>query len=99
VGGEEARPDRYKSFTGIDCDGQSRELVAAIRRHIDDPSRSDAFWEAFKTKLAEASDTGRHPADQLRILCAAVGYIEELLERNGDTAGIALLHRLEEECC
>lgn len=96
---EEPRPDRYKSFAGIDCTGDSLQLVAAIRRHIDDPAKTDAFWEAFKVKLAQAADRNQHAPDELRIVCEAVTYIEDLFERWGDADGLALLRRVEEECC
>ncbi len=93
------KPDRYKSFAGIDCIGDSRRLIAAIRRHIDDPAKTDAFWEAFKRKLGEVGDADRHNPDELHIVCSYIAYIEELFERHGDTDGLALLQRLEEECC
>lgn len=96
---DQHRPDRYRSFAGIDCVGDSRRLVAAIRRHIDDPARTDAFWEAFKLRLAQVGDEARHAPDELRLVCSSVAYIEELFERWGDEDGLALLHRLEEECC
>lgn len=94
------RPDRYRSYNGIDCMGDSRRLVAAISRHIDDPAKTDAFWEAFKVKLAQAaSDGDHHAADELRLVCGAITYIEELFERYGDQEGLALLHQVEEACC
>ena len=89
--------DRYKTFTGIDCVGDSRRLIGLIRRHIDDPAKTDGFWEAFKSKLAEVGDAGR--PDELRVVCSYVYYIEDLFERYGDSEGIALLQRLEEQCC
>lgn len=51
-----ARPDRYVSFAGIDCAGDSRRLIEAVLGHIDNPARTNALWEAFKTKLAAAAD-------------------------------------------
>lgn len=70
------KPDRYRSFAGIDCDGGSRRLVAAIRRHIDDPAKTDAFWEAFKVRLAQVGDSRHHTPDELRLVCSSVSYIE-----------------------
>lgn len=37
--------DRYITFKGIDGDGNARQLVAMLRRHIDAPDGSNAFWE------------------------------------------------------
>jgi hypothetical protein len=93
------RPDRYHSFRGIDCAGGSRQVLAALTRHIADPARAGPFWEAFKVKLAAAGDgSGDHP-DELRLVCSSITYIEELFEREDDAAGLELLHRLEEDCC
>ena len=89
--------DRYKSFAGIDCDGDSRRLIGLIRRHIDDPDKTDDFWEAFKGKLAEVG--GEAKPDGLRLVCSYVSYIEDLFERYADRDGIALLQQLEERCC
>lgn len=89
--------DRYKSFTGIDCDGDSRRLIEMIRRHIDDPARTDGFWDAFKDKLADVGNEAK--PDGLRLVCSYVYYIEDLFERYGDSEGLALLQQLEEQCC
>ncbi|MBK8174067.1 MAG: N(2)-fixation sustaining protein CowN [Rhodospirillales bacterium] len=96
---EHTDTDRYKTFEGIDCVGNSLRLVAAIRSHIDDPTKTNAFWEVFKVKLAEAADQERHAPDELRLICSYVYLIEELFERYGDAAGLALLRQIEEECC
>ena len=96
---EQPQPDRYRSFAGIDCMGDSRRLIAAVRHHIDDPAKTDAFWEQFKSKLAKVGDSERHTPDELHIVCSYVAYIEELFERYRDAEGLALLQRLEEECC
>lgn len=93
------KPDRYKSFAGIDCMGDSRRIIQALRRHIDDPDRTNAFWQAFKRHLADAEDTDGSKPDVLRLVCSNVYYIEELFEHYGDEEGLILLQRLEEECC
>lgn len=33
------------------------------------------------------------------LVCSYVSYIEDLFERYGDSEGLALLQRLEEQCC
>lgn len=95
----DALSDRYVSFKGIDCDGNAAELVTAIRRHIDMPERTNAFWERFKDRLAQADSVHARTADGLCLLCSHVYYIEEMFEEYGDEAGLALLRRLEDECC
>jgi hypothetical protein len=65
--------DRYTTFAGIDCAGNSLRLVQAIRRHIDDPAKTNKFWEAFKVKLAHAElEPVKRKADQLCLLCSHV---------------------------
>lgn len=95
----DALTDRYVSFKGIDCDGNAVELIAAIRRHIDDPARTNAFWDRFKERLAQADSVHARTADGLCLLCSHVYYIEELFEEYEDVEGLALLRKLEDECC
>ncbi len=91
--------DRYVSFKGIDCAGNARRVVERLRMHIDDPARTNAFWERFKEKLAVADDPLKRQADGLCLLCASVCFIAELFEEHGDEEGLAMLRRLEDECC
>jgi hypothetical protein len=91
------QPERYTSFA--DCLGDSRHVIAAIRRHIRDPEKSNAFWDAFEGKLANVGDTERHTPDELHIVCSYIVYIEELFELYDDTEGLALLEKLEVDCC
>lgn len=93
------KPDRYKSFAGIDCLGESRRLIEIVQRHIRDPAKSNAFWAAFDHKLTEVGDTTRHTPDELRLICSYVVYLEELFERYDDAEGLALLQQIEEDCC
>jgi hypothetical protein len=92
--------DRYTTFAGIDCTGNSLRLVQAIRRHIDDPAKTNKFWEAFKVKLAHAElEPVKRKADQLCLLCSHVCYLDELFEEHDDKEGLELLRVLEVECC
>ena len=88
--------DRYVSFEGIDCDGNARELMAQIERLLDLPGRSNAFWEYFMKKRAGGS--GPKP-DDLFLLHSNINQVRELFETWDDEAAMALLTRLEEECC
>jgi hypothetical protein len=91
-----ASPDRYVSFKEIDCDGNARAVMAMIRKHIDDPARSNAFWEYFKTKAAGGS--GPRP-DELFLIHSNLNQIRELFETWEDTEALAALDLLEVECC
>ena len=88
--------DRYVSFSDIDCDGNARIMMARIRKHIDDPARSNAFWEYFKKKAAGGS--GPKP-DDLFLIHSNLNQIRELFETWEDDEALQLLDRLEIECC
>jgi hypothetical protein len=96
------RTDRYVTFKGIDGDGNARRLVAMLRRHIDDPAKTNLFWEKFKEKLAlaESPDAshGRR-LDELFLIHSYINNIYDLLEEHGDREALALLRQIEVESC
>jgi N(2)-fixation sustaining protein CowN len=92
-------PDRYVSFRSIDCTGGAHKLVKHMRHHIDDPAKTNALWEKFKRQLEKSAAGAPGAADELCLVCSHVAYIEELFTRHGDVDGLALLGKLEEECC
>ncbi|MFO1156412.1 MAG: N(2)-fixation sustaining protein CowN [Rhodospirillales bacterium] len=59
--------------------------------------RPTASGKPFKAKLTQVGDEAK--PDELRLVCSYVYYIEDLFERFGDSEGLALLQRLEEQCC
>lgn len=92
-------PDRYVSFGGIDCEGHAKIVIERILAIISDPTKSNALWERFVVRLAEAGKVGFRKADELCLACSHTYYIEELFEENGDEVGLEALRRLEDECC
>lgn len=98
----DTKPDRYISFKGIDGDGNARRLVAMLRRHIDDPAKSNLFWEKFKEKLAmagSAESNGGRVLDELFLIHSYINNIRELFEEHDDQEALALLHQVEAESC
>ena len=93
------KPDRYVSFTGIDCAGNSARVIDRLLAHIERPERSNPFWEQFKVKVAEAKAGEAGKPDLLYLVCSHVYYISDLFETHGDDAGLDLLHQIEDECC
>lgn len=89
-------PDRYISFVGLDCDGQARRLIAMLRPYMDDPARCNAFWELFARKLNP--DCGPHH-DELFLIHAHLNILRDQLELHEDHAALALLDKIEHECC
>lgn len=85
--------DRYRTFKGIDFDGQAARMIARIEAHtqgLDDP-----FW-AYFFQRRNATEGMRYD-DQL-LLSSFVNQIRELLEAKHDETGLAWLDQLETEC-
>ena len=99
---EENRPDRYVSFVGIEGDKNSFELVAMLRRHIDDQERNNPFWEQFKEKLERVGRpelNGGRSLDELFLIHSYLNNIRELFEQYDDLPALALLEKIETESC
>ena len=88
--------DRYKSFEGIDCDGNARKVMSLIERYAQEAGEGRAFWDYFMAKRSPRS--GPKPDDLFLIHCH-INQVRELFERHGDGESQALLVQLEEECC
>lgn len=99
---EQKATDRYVSFKGIDGNGNAMKVVAMLRSYIDDPAKTNLFWEKFKEKLALAADpdrnSGRH-LDELFLVHSYINNIRELFEEYEDHAALALLDQVEMESC
>ncbi|MDD2270648.1 MAG: N(2)-fixation sustaining protein CowN [Desulfuromonadaceae bacterium] len=98
----ENRPDRYVSFVGIEGDKNSRELMTMLRRHIDDPQKTNRFWEMFTEKLDRVGvmdGNGGRCLDELFLIHSYINNIRELFEEYDDQAALALLEQIETESC
>jgi N(2)-fixation sustaining protein CowN len=93
---KESRPDRYVSFKGIDCAGNARRVMDHVRAYMADPASSNVFWEHIKRRM----DIGVGPKqDDMLFVHVYLNQIRELFEERGDADALALLDRIEEECC
>ena len=88
--------DRYVSFLGLDCDGQARRLVVMLRPYMDDPAKTNAFWQLFARKLQPVSGP-KH--DELFLIHAHLNILREQLEQHDDIEALLLLDKIEHECC
>jgi len=99
---DKTKTDRYVTFRGIDGDGNAKRLMEMLRRHIDDPAKTNPFWEKFKEKLALAASPetnhGRH-LDELFLVHSYINNLYELFEEYEDHEALALLRRIEIESC
>jgi hypothetical protein len=95
----QSKTDRYVTFRGINCTEYSVKVMEHIYAIIDDPEKTNPFWEQFKQRVTAAGNVHARVSDELCLLCAFVSVIEELFEEHEDEAGMAHLRRLEYECC
>lgn len=90
--------DRYVSFSGIDFEGNMNAVLTHLRRYIDDPEKTNPFWERFKARLTASSGAAGSFYDRLLLLHSHVYYMVELFEDHEDEAALSALKKLEVEC-
>jgi len=98
----EEKTDRYVTFKNIDCDGNAKRLMAMLRRHLDDPQKSNPFWEQFMEKLTRVGrpqGNGGRCLDELFLIHTYINNLYEFFEDYEDTAALGLLAQIERECC
>lgn len=91
-----AQADRYISFEGIECDAHAARILSYIRDCIDEVEHPSSWQSYFARKLVEIEGIGQ---DALFFVGSQVNYIRELFEHHGQTAGLDLLDKIEDECC
>jgi hypothetical protein len=96
------KPDRYRSFAGIEGDKNSQELIVLLRRHVDAPEKTNGFWAQFKEKLSlvgHPDQNGGRCLDELFLIHSYINNIRELFEQYDDLPALALLEQIEKESC
>jgi hypothetical protein len=88
--------DRYVSFNGIDCNGNASRVMALIERNMANSEKSGPFWDYFMAKRQPRSGP---PPDDLFLVHCHLNQIREFFEERADAEALALLSKLEEECC
>ena len=71
------RPDRYVTFTGIDCDGRTRAVMGRIEGLV--RRGENPFWSYFQAQRELAHGRGQ---DDLRVLHNFLPTLKELLAKN-----------------
>ncbi|MEX5729060.1 hypothetical protein Ga0609869_002413 [Rhodovulum iodosum] len=90
----DATPDRYVSFVGIDCDGNADRLMDLLVARM---AGCNSRWVGyFDQKLAEKARMGN---DNLYFIGSQVNSLSAFFEEIGDDEGLALLAYLEKTCC
>jgi len=93
------KPDRYVSFRGIRCTEQASLVLEHVFAIIDDPTKTNPFWEKFRSQIIAAADAHVRVKDELCLLCSHTYFIEELFDEHDDEVGLGHLKKIEEECC
>jgi len=96
------KSDRYVSYKNIDCAGNSKKIMRMLRRHINDPQKSNLFWEKFKEKLAQVDHPGQgadQGVDELFLIHTYLNNLHEIFAEYDDQVAIELLEQIERECC
>lgn len=94
--------DRYISYVNIDCEGNSKKLMTLLLWNIDDPTKSNLFWDKFKEKLALVGKSQEHNGrciDELFLIHTYINNLYEIFEQFEDYAALDLLDKIERECC
>lgn len=92
----------YRSVVGaqqlpyIDCDRCIRAIYARIRHHLEQDAGDCPLCRYFRDKLGSRDGS---EGDARLLLHAQVNVIHELFARHGDSAALALLERVEDDCC
>ncbi len=94
-----AMPRRYTTFRGITCESDTARLLERMFLLIDDPAKTNAFWEKFRAEIMAAENLHERKFDGLCLVCARVGILYELFEEYEDEEGLAILEKIENECC
>ncbi len=94
----EIKTDRYVTFKGIEEDKNTTEFIRMLRVHIDDPEKTNAFWEKYKLMLAD-SESGKSGKDYLFLIHSYINVLRDYLEELEDDKALALLEKIEVESC
>lgn len=89
---------RYVSFSNIDVRGNMQAVLTHLRRYMDDPATTNAFWQRLKQRLEKAEADDVPLADTLLLLHSHTYFMVELFEDHEDEVALAALLKLEEEC-
>ena len=68
----QSKPDRYVTFRGINCTEHSVKVMEHIYAIIDDPEKTNPFWEQFKERVTAAGNVHARVSDELCLLLSLI---------------------------
>lgn len=94
--------DRYVTYANIDCEGNAKKLMQMLREHIDNPEKTNPFWEKFKEmlgKIGKPAENHGRSYDEIFLIHTYINNLYEIFEEYEDEAALTLLDQIERECC
>ncbi|WP_432453997.1 MULTISPECIES: N(2)-fixation sustaining protein CowN [unclassified Agarivorans] len=88
--------DRYVSFVGISCDLNADKLIAILKKKLSQQQGAPEWHDYFKQKLQQQTKAGH---DNLHFIGNQTNTLYEYFEQCQDQQALALLYRIEQECC
>nr|WP_321455212.1 N(2)-fixation sustaining protein CowN [uncultured Cohaesibacter sp.] len=96
---KENATDRYVSFVGIECDRNAEKIIGFIERLAKGAARENAYWQHFLTKIEKSRAGDTATGDALFLVHSHINLIRDLFEEYDDAEAMALLEKVEIECC
>ena len=91
--------DRYVTFKNINCYLRAKEVLEHVVRVVNSQENPNPFWKNYIEKMPESFYTGVEDEELIYHVCANVFYIDDLFERAGDEAALAIMDKAEFDCC
>ncbi|WP_372882778.1 N(2)-fixation sustaining protein CowN [Psychromonas sp.] len=93
---QEQQADRYVTFCGIDCYLNSDRLMTMLENNIN-AGNGDKRWHTYFAQKREQQAKLQH--DNLNFIGHQTNTLYEYFELCNDQAALALLYKIEQECC
>lgn len=88
--------DRYITFIGLQCDEKADRFIAMLDGHIE-AGDGDERWQAyFKQKRTQQI---KMEQDNLQFIGSQMNNLYSYMDDCEDESALALLWKLEQECC
>lgn len=88
--------DRYLTFKGLNCDGKAAQILERIQQCLDQSDSASPWQTYFRLKLERRQALGQ---DALFFVGSQITQIREFFEAYNDQEALALIERVEEDCC
>ncbi|MGY5453493.1 N(2)-fixation sustaining protein CowN [Agarivorans sp. MS3-6] len=88
--------DRYVSFCGINCDGNADKLIEMLEQQLSSNGGA-ALWREYFARARQQQV--KLAQDNLHFIGNQTNCLYEYFEQCNDEKALALLYKVEQECC